>query len=168
MKIEEFFTPEEWSKILGLTAKITGLACTTFDLEANPVNKPEFSNEVCPLLKSRPETAIECKNSQIRLAKEAMETGKPVFGRCNAGFVKVVVPVKYKGEIIGMTGGCGVCYVDDDEEECLKKMCEVGAKAGLENQIKEKFSTVRKISKELLQQAIASLEKKLELREKQI
>ena len=38
----------------------------------------------------------------------ARRTQKPVIGECDAGFVKISVPIFVEGEFLGAVGGCGL------------------------------------------------------------
>jgi ligand-binding sensor protein len=39
---------------------------------------------------------------------EAKQTEKPVIGECDAGMMKISVPVFAEGEFLGAVGGCGL------------------------------------------------------------
>lgn len=161
MKPTDIATAEEWKNIQSLFSSITGLTSVTFDLEANPVAPPDFKNSFCREFKATGYGAKMCKESHIALTEEVIATRRPVVGRCKAGLIKVVVPIFYDGEIIGVTGGCGVYKVDDELD--TEKLVEMGKAAGLdEDRVVEIAATIKAIDDATIQKEINILQSKVD------
>lgn len=161
MKPTDIATPAEWQNIQSLFAAVTGLTSVTFDIDGNPVSPPDFQNEFCRTLRSNPEGTKLCKESHMKIAKEAMVTKKPLIGRCRAGLIKVVVPIFFKGEIIGFTGGCGV-YLKDSGLDMMS-LIEAGSLAGLnEEKVRKLSETIKGIDNRIIDEEIRILQAKVE------
>jgi len=50
---------------------------------------------------------------------QAIETKKPVTEKCDAGLVKLVVPIFVGDEFLGIAGGCGLLLDDGEVESFL-------------------------------------------------
>lgn len=161
MKPTDLASPAEWQNIQTLFAAVTGLTSVTFDIDGNPVSPPDFQNEFCRNFKSTAQGAAMCKESHQKVASEAMMKRAPVVGRCKAGLIKVVVPIFYKGEIIGFTGGCGVYHKDSGLD--LVSLIEAGSFAGLDaEKIKELAGTIKGIDNKTIDEEIKILQSKIE------
>lgn len=161
MKPTDIASAEEWKNIQSLFSSITGLTSVTFDLDANPVSPPDFKNSFCREFKGTDYGAKMCKQSHLELTQEVIATRRPVVGRCKAGLIKVVVPIFYKGEIIGVTGGCGVYKINEGLD--MEKLLELGKAAGLdEERIQEYAATIKTVDDATIQKEINILQSKIE------
>lgn len=67
-----------------------------------------WANRICPAIKAKPQgVAAICSVAHTAMAAEARQTGASVVGECDAGLLKICVPVMVDGELIGVVGGCG-------------------------------------------------------------
>ncbi len=67
-----------------------------------------WSNRLCPAIKARPQgVSAICSVAHQAMAAEARSTGAPVVGECDAGLLKICVPVLVDGVLVGVVGGCG-------------------------------------------------------------
>lgn len=160
MKPTDFASPAEWQNIQSLFAAVTGLTSVTFDVEGNPVSPPDFQNEFCRAFKGTANGAMMCKESHQKIAEEALQKRAPVVGLCKAGLIKVVVPIFYKDEIIGFTGGCGVYHRDHGLD--VAKLIEAGSFAGIDaDKVKELAETIKSIDNKTIEEEINVLESKI-------
>jgi ligand-binding sensor protein len=161
MKPTDIASPAEWRNIQTLFATVTGLTSVTFDLDGNPVSPPDFQNEFCRAFKATPQGAAMCKESHQKIAAEAARRNAAVVGRCKAGLIKVVIPIVYKGEIIGFTGGCGVYHKDVGLD--LVSLIQVGSFAGIDaEEVKELAETIKGIDNNTIEEEIKILESKVQ------
>ncbi|MCF8092105.1 MAG: PocR ligand-binding domain-containing protein [Desulfotignum sp.] len=74
-----------------------------------------FSNQLCPAIKSteKGQTFI-CSTAHMNMAAMAENARKPVVEECDAGLIKLVVPIFHKDEFIGVAGGCGLLARDGE------------------------------------------------------
>lgn len=49
-----------------------------------------------------------CATAHMNMANQARRTLQPVVAECDAGLVKIVVPIFVGAEFVGTAGGCGV------------------------------------------------------------
>lgn len=161
MRPTDIATPSEWQNIQNLFAMVTGLTSVTFDLDGNPVAPPDFQNEFCRAFKGTPAGAAACRESHQKIVDQVLLTRKPAIGFCKAGLLKIVVPIIYDGEIIGVTGGCGVYQKDTGLD--LAKLIEAAAFAGIDaDTAKMLASTIKGIDDQTIQEEIEVLNSKLE------
>lgn len=81
----------------------------TFDVEgARITDYVKWSNRICPAIKgSEKGGPFICAVAHINMAAQAQKTRKPVVQECDAGILKIVVPIFVKDEFVGTAGGCG-------------------------------------------------------------
>ena len=87
----------------------------------------------------------------------AMETRKPVTGECDAGLVKLVVPIFVGDEFLGIAGGCGLLLDDSEVESFL-----VSKITGIdENEIKNLSDDIGKITADKAESLIAYIQEQI-------
>lgn len=109
MKMTDLLTKEEWAaleqelhqrwKVNACAYGADGLTFTGFK---------NFANPLCPAIKASPSgiPAI-CSVAHQNMAAQAKASRDVVIGECDAGMIKICVPVFCKDEFIGIVGGCG-------------------------------------------------------------
>lgn len=118
MNITDLLTIDQWIEFekelherFGLNAGVTdhkGVRITTY---AN------WANELCPAIKGNPKgLAAICAGAGQHFTRTITERREPMVDQCDAGMVKLAVPVIAKGELLGMAGGCGCLYRDEEVE----------------------------------------------------
>ena len=60
--------------------------------------------------------AFICAVANQNLANEAIQKKEPVIGECDAGLLKIAVPIFVGDEFVGVVGGCGH-MIDNSEVE---------------------------------------------------
>jgi ligand-binding sensor protein len=76
-----------------------------------------WSNDLCPAIKATENgQSYICSVAHMSMNAMAKKTGKKVMEECDAGFIKLVVPIIYKDEFIGVAGGCGLLAEDGDAD----------------------------------------------------
>ena len=81
----------------------------TFNTEgARITDFVKWSNRICPVIKSSEKGGpFICAVAHMNMTAQAKRTRKPVIEECDAGILKIVVPVFVKDEFVGTAGGCG-------------------------------------------------------------
>ncbi len=76
-----------------------------------------WSNDLCPAIKATEngQTYI-CSSAHMNMTAMAKKSQAAVIEECDAGFVKLVVPIIYDDEFIGVAGGCGLLAEDGDAD----------------------------------------------------
>jgi ligand-binding sensor protein len=98
-----------------------------------------WSNDLCPAIKATEngQTYI-CSAAHMNMNALAKKSQAPVLEECDAGFIKLLVPIIYKGEFLGVAGGCGLLTEDGEAD-----IFAVNKMAGIDE------ATVEKLSQEL-------------------
>lgn len=160
MKLTDLATPEEYRNIQQLFSMVTGLTSVTFGLDGMPVTTPEFQNDYCAKIKASKEGARLCFEAHRAITEQVLKKGTPLVAKCKAGLLKVVVPIQYEGEIIGVTGGCGV-YLKSEGLD-FEKLIEVGQHAGISREeVYNLAETIKGIDRETIEEEIDILNSKI-------
>ena len=74
-----------------------------------------FNNPLCPAIKAteKGQTYI-CSAAHMNMTAMAKNLGKPVVEECDAGLTKLVVPIFFENEFLGVAGGCGLLTEGND------------------------------------------------------
>ena len=109
MKLTDIASLNRW---LGLEQKInerSGLNASVFNVDGVRITDfKRWANKLCPLIKAdeKGQNYI-CAVAHQNIAAQARRTRKPVIAECDAGLMKLVVPIFINGEFLGVAGGCG-------------------------------------------------------------
>ncbi|MFH1985976.1 MAG: PocR ligand-binding domain-containing protein [Pseudomonadota bacterium] len=109
MKLTDLLPPDAWQKFEAELFDHFFLNCTVYnDSGIGITGKPNWCNALCPEIKSNPNSlATICAAGNQFFMAEARNTGKPVIDACDAGMLKIAVPVVVAGAFLGTAGGCG-------------------------------------------------------------
>ncbi|MFZ1985696.1 MAG: PocR ligand-binding domain-containing protein [Desulfatitalea sp.] len=88
----------------------SGLNASVYNIAGIRINaSPRWPNRLCPEIKATPKgQSFICATAHMNLANMAKESNAPVIEECDAGMVKLVVPIFVNGTFIGSAGGCGL------------------------------------------------------------
>ncbi|WP_022667018.1 PocR ligand-binding domain-containing protein [Desulfospira joergensenii] len=98
-------------------AELEEKAWEKFNLQSSVFNKKgiritdtkNWSNRICPKIKSTDKgQSFICATAHMNLAGQAEKTKSPVIEECDAGLLKIVVPIFAGTEFLGVAGGCGL------------------------------------------------------------
>lgn len=135
MKLTDLLPLEQWMEIEQEIYKMSGLSTNVFDTQGVRISDfLEWTNELCPEIKATDKgQSFICAVAHMNLAAQAVASQKTVIDECDAGVLKIVVPILVKGEYIGSIGACGMLLdngiVDDflvskitdiDEDDVLR------------------------------------------------
>lgn len=109
MQLTDIASLEKWRELEKNIHEQSGLNASVFDV--NGVRITDFkgwANKLCPLIKAdeKGQNYI-CAVAHQNIANEAKRERKSVIAECDAGLMKLVVPIFQKGEFLGAAGGCG-------------------------------------------------------------
>ena len=116
MKLTDLCPLETWAALEDEIYERSGLNPAVYNVDGIRINRrPQWPNRLCPEIKAIPKgQAFICATAHMNLANQARKTGKPVIEECDAGMVKLVVPIIVEGTFLGAAGGCGL-LLDDGE-----------------------------------------------------
>ena len=75
----------------------------------------KWANNLCPAIKATEKgQSYICSVAHQNLAARAAKTRRPVIEACDAGMLKLVVPIFVNGDFLGVAGGCGCIEPKED------------------------------------------------------
>ncbi len=116
MKLTEICPTEKWVAFEQHIHDISGLDANVFNTEGIRItNHKIWVNRLCPAIKATDKgQSFICAVAHMNIAAQAMQTRESVIEECDAGLIKLVVPIFYNDEFIGAVGACGL-LADDGE-----------------------------------------------------
>ena len=116
MKLTDIAPLEKWLELEQKINERSGLNASVFDVNGVRItNFKKWANKLCPVIKADEKgQAYICAVAHQNIAAEAEHSRKPVIAECDAGLMKMVVPIFVNDEFLGVAGGCG--YVLGDGE----------------------------------------------------
>lgn len=77
-------------------------------------------NRLCPAIKATDKgQAFICAVAHMNISGEARRTQQAVIEECDAGLIKLVVPIFFRGEYLGAVGACGLRFEDGEVDPFL-------------------------------------------------
>lgn len=116
MKLTEILPAEKWTELEKDIYERSGLASNVFDVEGIRITDFKvWVNRLCPAVKAddRGQSFI-CAVAHMNIADMARKSRKPVIEECDAGLLKLVVPIFVKGDFLGAVGACGLLLEDGE------------------------------------------------------
>lgn len=116
MELTEILPLEKWNALESDLFKTYNFQGSVFNTEGVRItNNKNWSNQLCPAIKSidNGQTFI-CAAAHMTISNQAMQTKKSVIEECDAGLLKLVVPIFFNTEYYGVIGGCGLLAEDSE------------------------------------------------------
>lgn len=109
MEITDLASRKQWAAFAEQLHERFNMNCTVYDATGISVTgEPRWCNRFCPRAKGNADfLATICAPGNRHFMTQAARTKSPVIGECDAGLLKVAVPVFSNGEFLGTAGGCG-------------------------------------------------------------
>lgn len=110
MELTDILTKEEWAAFEKDLYNRFHINCTVYNASGIGVTgKPNWCNRLCPEIKANKDSlAAICAPGNQNFMALARQTHKAVIGECDAGLIKVAVPIFGDDEFLGTAGGCGL------------------------------------------------------------
>ncbi len=110
MELTDILSEQAWARFEKELFDRFKINCTVYNTSGVGVTgKPNWCNKLCPEVKANKESlAAICAPGNQNFMAQARQTRKPVIGECDAGFVKIAVPICVNEEFLGTAGGCGL------------------------------------------------------------
>ena len=109
MKLTDIAPLERWLELEQKINERSGLNASVFDVDGVRITEfKRWANKLCPIIKAdeKGQNYI-CAVAHQNIAAQAARTREPVISECDAGLMKLVVPIFVDDEFIGVAGGCG-------------------------------------------------------------
>ena len=109
MKLTDIAPLDKWLELEQKINERSGLNASVFNVDGVRItNYKKWANKLCPVIKADEKGQdYICAVAHQNIAAEAERSHKPVIAECDAGLMKMVVPIFVNDEFLGVAGGCG-------------------------------------------------------------
>jgi ligand-binding sensor protein len=109
MELTDIAPLETWRELELTLNERSGMNASVFNAEGMRITDyVRWANDLCPLIKGNEKgQSFICSVAHQNLAAQAAKTHKYVIEACDAGMLKLVVPIFVNGDFLGVAGGCG-------------------------------------------------------------
>jgi len=110
MKLNDILPIEKWIALEKDLHNRYGLDVNVFDTSGVRISDfKEWVNGLCPAIKATDKgQSFICAVAHMNIAAQAMQTRRPAIEECDAGLVKIVVPIFMDDTFLGAVGACGL------------------------------------------------------------
>ncbi len=110
MKLTHILSKEKWEQFEKELFDLFHINCTVYDISGKGITgKPRWCNRLCPEIKANKDSlAAICAPGNQHFMAQARQTRNAVIDECDAGLIKIAVPIFVGGEFLGTAGGCGL------------------------------------------------------------
>jgi ligand-binding sensor protein len=108
----------------------SGMDANVFDTKGYRISAiKNWANELCPAIKQTDKgQSFICAPAHMNIAAQSMRARELVIEECDAGMIKLVVPIFLDGVFLGAVGACGMKFEDSEIDSFLvNKMTEIDA-----------------------------------------
>ena len=159
MELTDILSKEEWTAFEKELYDRFDINCTVYNTSGIGVTgKPNWCNRLCPEIKANKDSlAAICAPGNQNFMVQARQTHKAVIGECDAGLIKIAVPIFGNGDFLGTAGGCGLLPQGGELETFM-----IEKTAGLsEAEIAELCKGMGSMTEEQAQEMAAYIEKRI-------
>jgi len=109
MKLTDVAPLNIWVELEKKINERSGLNASVFNVDGVRITDfKKWANKLCPVIKADEKGQdYICAVAHQNIAAEAKHSRQPVIAECDAGLMKLVVPIFLNGEFLGVAGGCG-------------------------------------------------------------
>jgi ligand-binding sensor protein len=128
MKLTDIAPLKKWIALEKDIHKQSGLDVNVFDTKGYRISEfKNWANRLCPEIKATDKgQSFICAPAHMNIATLAMRSKQPVIEECDAGMLKLVVPIILNDEYVGAVGACGFLLDDGEVDSFLvNKMTDI-------------------------------------------
>ncbi len=121
MELLDLCPLETWEALEEEIRDRSGLNAAVFDTQGIRIIPPlKWPNRLCPEIKADPKgQSFICATAHMNLANQARDSREPVIEECDAGMLKLVVPIYAGDEFVGAVSGCGLLLEEGEADAFL-------------------------------------------------
>ena len=121
IKLTDILSVEKWIELEKNIYEKFGIDTNVFNVDGFRITDfKEWVNRLCPEIKADDKgQSFICAVAHMNIAGMALKARGPVVEECDAGLLKLAVPIVVKGEAIGVVGACGVLISDSDVDSFM-------------------------------------------------
>jgi ligand-binding sensor protein len=128
MELTDIAPLKRWIELEKEIHQKSGLDVNVFNTVGYRISKfKEWANRLCPEIKATDKgQSFICAPAHMNIATLAMRSKRPVIEECDAGMIKLVVPIFVRDEFVGAVGACGFLLDDGEVDSFLvNKMTDI-------------------------------------------
>jgi ligand-binding sensor protein len=128
MKLTSIAPLGKWMELEKDIHKKSGLDVNVFDTKGYRISEfKSWANRLCPEIKATDKgQSFICAPAHMNIATLAMRSKQPVIEECDAGLLKLIVPIFLNDEYVGAVGACGFLLDDGEVDSFLvNKMTDI-------------------------------------------
>ena len=128
MRLTDIASLQKWIAFEKDIHKKSGLDVNVFDTKGYRISQfKNWANRLCPEIKATDKgQSFICAPAHMNIATLAMRSKKPVIEECDAGMLKLVVPIMLNDEYVGAVGACGLLLDEGEVDSFLvNKMTDI-------------------------------------------
>jgi ligand-binding sensor protein len=159
MKPTDIAPMDKWVELETEIHRQTGLDVNVFDTEGYRVTDVKnWANRLCPEIKATDKgQSFICAPAHMNIAMQAMREKQAVIEECDAGLVKIVIPIFFIETFVGAVGCCGVVLGEGEIEPFL-----IHKITGIEEEKIESLSEdINRLTVEKAEALVALIEEKI-------
>jgi ligand-binding sensor protein len=162
MTLTDIAPLDEWKKLEDRIFDSYGLEVNVFNTDGIRItDNKRWVNRLCPAIKAtdRGQSFI-CAVAHMNVANMAKNQREPVIEECDAGLVKIVVPIFRNEAFVGAVGACGY-LLDEGEVDTFMVEKTTGIEEGLIESLSSDLGSIssekaRQLAREVVE-AVAAL-----------
>jgi len=128
VELTDLLPLEKWTQIENEIHEHSGLESNVFNTDGIRITDNKvWVNRLCPAIKATDKgQSFICAVAHMNLANQAKDEKRPVIEACDAGLMKIVVPIFVDGNYIGAVGACGLLPAGGEVDAFLvNKMTDI-------------------------------------------
>jgi len=128
MKLTDLAPLDKWIELEEDIHQRSGLDVNVFDTKGYRISEfKNWANRLCPEIKATDKgQSFICAPAHMNIAAQAMRTKQPLIEECDAGMLKLVVPIFANDEYVGAVGACGFLLDNGEVDSFLvNKMTDI-------------------------------------------
>jgi ligand-binding sensor protein len=128
VELTDLLPLEKWVELENDIHERSGLESNIFNTDGIRITDNKvWVNKLCPSIKATAKgQAFICAVAHMNLTNEARTQKKVVIDACDAGLMKIVVPIFVDGNFLGAVGACGLLPAGGEVDSFLiNKMTDI-------------------------------------------
>ena len=124
MELTDLLPLENWKELEKEITRRSGLDANIFNIDGIRITDyKNWANRLCPAIKATDKgQSYICAVAHMNLSIQAKQTQKSLVEECDAGLVKIIVPIFMKDEFFGAVSACGFLLDDGEVDPFLVNM----------------------------------------------
>ena len=135
MDLTDLAPLDKWIELEKDIHQKSGLDVNVFDTKGYRISEfKNWANRLCPEIKATDKgQSFICAPAHMNIAALALRSKQPVIEECDAGMLKLVVPIFLDDKFVGAFGACGFLLDDGEVDSFLvNKMTDISEETVVE------------------------------------